>query len=161
MRPLFLRDGSLLLGQTGRGWQAKGGKVASLQHVRWDGKTIAPGITGMLATPTGFRIDLAQPLAATVTESNLRAALTLESWTYRDAPDYGSDELDLRPEVITALTLSKDRKAISIVLASREQSKVHPQQTGRVYYAKLAAKTLFDANAPEQLEAYYTLHRFP
>lgn len=30
MRPLFLPDGSLLLGQTGRGWQAKGGHVASL-----------------------------------------------------------------------------------------------------------------------------------
>ena len=29
MRPVFLPDGSLLLGQTGRGWQAKGGKVAS------------------------------------------------------------------------------------------------------------------------------------
>ena len=42
MRPVFLPDGSLLLGQTGRGWQAKGGKVASLQHVRWDGKTVAP-----------------------------------------------------------------------------------------------------------------------
>jgi hypothetical protein len=51
MRPLFLSDGSLLLGQTGRGWQAKGGKVASLQHVRWDGKTVAPAITSMLATP--------------------------------------------------------------------------------------------------------------
>ena len=44
MRPVFLPDGSLLLGQTGRGWQAKGGKVASLQHVRWDGKTVAPAI---------------------------------------------------------------------------------------------------------------------
>ena len=26
MRPLLLPDGSLLLGQTGRGWQAKGGR---------------------------------------------------------------------------------------------------------------------------------------
>ena len=86
---------------------------------------------------------------------------TIESWTYRDAPEYGSDELDARPEVMASLALSADRKAISIVLAAREQTRVHPQQTGRVYYAKLAAKTLFDANAPEQLEAYYTLHRFP
>lgn len=161
MRPLFLRDGSLLLGQTGRGWQAKGGKVASLQHVRWDGKTIAPGIAAMLATPTGFRIELTQPLATRVTEGNLRAALALESWTFRDAPDYGSDELDLRSEVISGITLSADRKTISIVLGSLTQSKVHPQQTGRVYHAKLAAKTLFDASAPEQLDAYYTLHRFP
>jgi hypothetical protein len=157
MRPLFLRDGSLLLGQTGRGWQAKGGKVASLQHVRWDGKTIAPGITAMFATPTGFRIELTQPLATRVSETNLRAALTLESWTYRDAPDYGSDELDLRSEELPKLTLSADRKTILMDLASLTQTRVHPQQTGRVYHAKLAAKTLFDSNAPEQLEAYYTL----
>lgn len=161
MRPVFLRDGSLLLGQTGRGWQAKGGKVASLQHVRWDGKTIAPGITAMLATPTGFRIDLTQPLAASVTESDLRRALTLESWTYRDAPEYGSDELDRRLEQAISLRLSADRKAIEIVLASLAQTKVHPQQTGRVYHAKLATPTLFDTTAPEQLDAYYTLHRFP
>jgi hypothetical protein len=161
MRPVFLRDGSLLLGQTGRGWQAKGGKVASLQHVRWDGKTIAPGIKAMLATPTGFRIELTRPLATHVTDSSLRSALTLESWTYRDAPDYGSDELDPRSEGMPGLTLSADRKTISIDLASLTHSQVHPQQTGRVYHAKLAAKTLFEANAPEQLDAYYTLHRFP
>jgi hypothetical protein len=150
-----------LLGQTGRGWEAKGGKVASLQHVRWDGKTIAPGITTMLATATGFRIELTQPLATHVTESSLRAALTLESWTYRDAPDYGSDELDLRSETVPALTLSADRKSISIVLGTLAQTQVHPQQTGRVYHAKLAAKTLFESSVPDQLDAYYTLHRFP
>jgi mono/diheme cytochrome c family protein len=161
MRPVFLRDGSLLLGQTGRGWQAKGGKVASLQHVRWDGKTIAPGITAMLATPTGFRIDLTQPLASSATQSSLHQALTLESWTYRDAPDYGSDELDHRSEAMTTVTLSADRKTISIVLASLARKEIHPQQTGRVYHAKLATQTLFDANAPQQLEAYYTLHEFP
>lgn len=161
MRPVFLRDGSLLLGQTGRGWQAKGGKVASLQHVRWDGKTIAPGITTMLATAKGFRIELTQSLASHVTESSLRTALTLESWTYRDAPDYGSDELDLHAEAMQAVTLSADRKSISIVLASLAQTQVHPQQTARVYHAKLAAKALFETNAAEHLDAYYTLHRFP
>ena len=96
-----------------------------------------------------------------MTDSGLRRALTLESWTYRDAPDYGCDELGLRSEQMSSLTLSADRKTISITLASLAQDKVHSQQTGRVYHAKLAAKTLFDANAPEQLDAYYTLHRFP
>jgi len=100
MRPLFLRDGSLLLGQTGRGWQAKGGKIASLQHVRWDGKTIAPQIKSMSATANGFTIELTQPLASHITEDALRAAILLESWTYRDAPDYGSDELDLKQKRI-------------------------------------------------------------
>src|SRR6186713_520658 len=118
MRPVFLPDGSLLLGQTGRGWQAKGGKVAALQHVVWDGKTVAPQIVAMIATPVGFRIDLTQPLASSVNEATLSSALSLESWTYRDAPDYGSDELDLHPETTSAITIGADRKSISITLTS-------------------------------------------
>lgn len=161
MRPLFLRDGSLLLGQTGRGWQAKGGKIASLQHVRWDGKTIAPAIAAVLAIPGGLRIDLTQPLTAAASDTSLRSALALESWTYRDAPDYGSDELDLHAEGIASIELSADRKAISVKLASIEQKQVHPHQTGRVYHLALSTVNLFGANAPEQLQAYYTLHRFP
>ena len=96
-----------------------------------------------------------------LSESSLRAALTLESWTYRDAPEYGSDELDLRSEAMPGIAVSADRKTISIVLGTLAQSQVHPQQTGRVYHAKLAAKTLFDSNASEQMDAYYTLHQFP
>ena len=107
MRPVFLPDGSLLLGQTGRGWQAKGGKVAALQHVTWDGKTVAPQIVAMIATPEGFRIDLTQPLGDGVSEAILRSALSLESWTYRDAPDYGSPELDLHDEGTTALVIAR------------------------------------------------------
>ena len=161
MRPVFLDDGSLLLGQTGRGWQAKGGKVAALQHVTWDGKTVAPQILAMVATPTGFRVDLTQPLGNGVSEAILRTALSMESWVYRDAPDYGSPELDLHGEDTTALVVSADRKSISVTLASIEQKTVHPRQTGRIYHLKLASGTLFDANAPAELNAYYTLHTFP
>src|SRR5690606_39957110 len=32
MRPVFLRDGSLLLGQTGRGWKAKCVKIVSVEE---------------------------------------------------------------------------------------------------------------------------------
>src|SRR5690606_28697248 len=109
------------------------------------GKTIAPLIKAMTATAAGFRIDLTQPLASSVSDKSVRGALTLESWTYRDAPDYGSDELDLHPESIKALTLSRDRKSISVALSSLEQKKVHPQQTARVYHPRLHAKALFEA----------------
>ena len=161
MRPVFLPDGSLLLGQTGRGWQAKGGKVASLQHVRWDGKTVAPQILDMRAIAGGFRLNLTQPLGNGVSEAILKSALSLESWTYRDAPDYGSPELDLHGEDTTAIIIGKDRKSIEITLASTEQKNVHPRQIARVYHVKLASQTLFDANAPAELNAYYTLRLFP
>jgi hypothetical protein len=160
MRPVFLRDGSLLLGQTGRGWQARGGKVASLQHVRWDRKTVAPAIVAMVATRTGFRLDLTQPLGSGITDSALGAATKLESWVYRDAPDYGSPELDLRNEA-AALRIGTDRKSIHFDLTSLEQPKVHPHQTARVYHVRLASAALFDAHAPAELHAYYSLYAFP
>lgn len=160
MRPLFLKDGSLLLGQTGRGWQAKGGKVASLQHVRWDGKTVAPGIVSLQTTATGFRVDLTQPLAGGVSENLLQSALSFESWTYRDAPDYGSPELDLRNDAITRIVIAKDRRSVAIDLVSVEIPKVHPVQTPRIYHVKLASATLFDENAPAQLDAYATVRKF-
>jgi mono/diheme cytochrome c family protein len=160
MRPVFMPDGSLLLGQTGRGWQAKGGKVASLQHVRWDGKTVEPAIIAMSATRDGFKLLLTQPLGGGVNASLLRSALSLESWTYRDAPDYGSPEIDTRNEDTTSIAVSPDRKTMYITLATTEQPKVHPQQTARIYHLKLTSRTLFDAPAPQQLDAYYTLKRF-
>lgn len=161
MRPLFLKDGSLLLGQTGRGWQAKGGHVASLQRIKWDGKTIAPAIHEMLATTTGFRLQLTQPLAAQVTGDAIKSLLLLESWVYRDAADYGSDELDLHQEKISTLRISANRKSIDIDLASLAQAKVHPQQTARVYHVGLTSKGLFAKDAPEKMDAYYTLYQFP
>jgi hypothetical protein len=160
MRPLFLSDGSLLLGQTGRGWQAKGGRIASLQHVRWDGKTVAPAILAMTSTRAGFRIDFTQPLGNGVSESLLRSALTLESWTYRDAPDYGSPELATREEALSALKISADRKSLELTLATLEQPQAHPRQTARVYHVKIASQTFFDAAAPAHLDAWYTLKRF-
>jgi len=129
--------------------------------VRWDGKTVAPEIVAMSATPTGFRLDFTQPLGDGVSANILAAALTVESWTYRDAPDYGSPELDLHNEGTRALKVSPDRKSLSIELASLEQNKVHPHQTPRIYHVKLASQTLFDADAPAQLESYYTLRKFP
>lgn len=161
MRPLFLPDNSLLLGQTGRGWQAKGGHVASLQRIFWDGKTIAPAILQMLATPSGFALELTQPIDDKITADDLKSLVMLQSWVYRDAPDYGSDELDVTQETIKLVSLSTDRKTVSVDLASLVQKQVHPQQTARVYHAQLKTQTLFEKNAPEKMDAYYTLYKFP
>jgi hypothetical protein len=92
----------------------------------------------------------------------LKSALSLESWTYRDAPDYGSPELDMRKDGIASIAIAPDRKSVEIALASTEvPGNVHPRQLARVYHAKLASQTLFDANAPAELNAYYTLYAFP
>jgi mono/diheme cytochrome c family protein len=160
MRPVFLPDGSLLLGQTGRGWQAKGGNVASLQHVRWDGKTVAPAILHVSAVAGGFELTFTAPVPATLTDADMAAALAIKSWTYRDAPDYGSPELDEHPEGVTTVALNADRTVLRVALAKTEQPVVHPQQTARVYQLTVDGKKLWNEAGPG-LEAFYTLYAFP
>jgi hypothetical protein len=159
MRPLFLPDGSLLLGQTGRGWQAKGGKVASLQRLVWDGKTMPVAIEKVSATAKGFSLGLTVPLPDNIEGPSLRKALGIKSWTYRDAPDYGSPELDEHAEETSAVEISADRKTVNVALAKLEQPTVHPDQTARVYQLSLAGKDIFGADTPG-LTAFYTLYQF-
>lgn len=159
MRPVFLPDGSLLLGQTGRGWQAKGGHVASLQRVMWDGKTASQDIYNVRATAKGFAIILTQPLAANIEDVSLAEALAIRSWVYRDAPDYGSPVLGERDEVVQSISLSEDRKTIWVTLDTIEQPQVHPEQTARVYHLQL--KNLRTPDAQNVLRAFYTLYEFP
>lgn len=158
MRPVFLADGSLLMGQTGRGWSAKGGHVASLQRLIWDGKTKYLDLYNVKATAQGFQLLFTQPLPASVTEADLKAALSINSWAYRDAPNYGSDMLDRRGEEITVVQLAEDRKSLTLSLANLEQPSVHPQQTARVYHLHL---TLPNMQLAKPINAYYTLYQFP
>ncbi len=162
MRPVFLPDGSLLLGQTGRGWQAKGGKVSSLQRIVWDGATVAPAIANVHAIEVGFRVELTQPLPAGLTDVEIAAALKLESWVYRDAPDYGSDELDSHDEEITQFQLNDARDSVTLVLGTTVQPVVHETQTARVYHLTLDGAALWGESAAKEpgLEAYYTLYTF-
>lgn len=160
MRPVFLPDGSLLLGQTGRGWQAKGGRVASLQRLVWDGKTTPPTLHHITAIPGGFEVFFTVPVPTTMKDPDLAAALAIKSWVYRDAPDYGSPELDEHAEPVTRVELSADRKSLRLSLEKTEQPRVHPQQTARVYHLKFDGKTVFGANGPG-FEAFYTLYEFP
>ena len=113
----------MLLGQTGRGWQAKGGKVASLQHVRWDGKTVAPQIVAMLATPTGFRVDFTQPLGNGVSDEILQLGVVAGVVDVSRCAGLRLARAGSARRGTTRVDrVSADRKSISVTLASTEQT---------------------------------------
>ncbi len=72
MRPCFLPDGSMLIGQTGRGWYATGGFPSGLQQIVWDGKTVPADILRVVSKPDGFDVHLTQPLDKKTTARQLR-----------------------------------------------------------------------------------------
>lgn len=160
MRPVFLPDGSLLLGQTGRGWTAKGGNQAALQRVIHDGKTLAADISGISATPTGYEIRFTQPINTAINTDQLKKALTVKSWFYTNRAEYGSPRHEQRDEVIASVSLSADRKSLQIDLNDFGNG---DKWTGRLYHLQFNEAAPLFGNLPvwKTLEGFYTLNAIP
>jgi hypothetical protein len=160
MRPCFLPDGSLLLGQTGRGWRANGGKEASLQRIIADPSVTAADLKSIETTKNGFTLHFTTPLAAAVTPEGLLPKIQIDSWTYTDAVTYGSGENEKRKNAIASLSISSDRKSASLVLPEFATSASMLHRIHRLTVDDAAA--LFaPAVARPQLEAYQTVHAIP
>ncbi|WP_341938877.1 family 16 glycoside hydrolase [Marinimicrobium sp. C2-29] len=161
MRPVFLPDGSLLLGQTGRGWQAKGGHVAAMQRLVWEGEEPPLAIERVTATEKGFAVCFTRALPESIGVDELSESLALNSWTYRDAPDYGSERLGERPEAVANLRLDEPRRTLVVTLEDTEVPEVHPQQTARVYHLVFEGEAITAEHGEVPMSAFYTLHHFP
>lgn len=160
MRPAFLPDGSLLLGQTGRGWNARGGNPAALQRVIYDGKTVAADISKITTTSTGYEMHFTQPIDTKVTPDQLKQALGVKSWFYTNLAEYGSPRHDIRDETITSVTLSVDRKSLQIDFDGFGKG---DKWMDRIYHIQLKeAPSLFGEKPVwKLLEAYHTLRAIP
>ncbi|QTN31105.1 c-type cytochrome [Akkermansiaceae bacterium] len=160
MRPAFLPDGSLLLGQTGRGWGARGGSPAALQQVVFDGKTFAADISRVTSSPTGFTVHFTRPVADGVGEADLQKALQATSWFYTNLSDYGSPEHDKRDETVASVKLAADRSSVSLDLADFGKG---DKWLDRIYHIRItpAAPLFGDAPAWGMLESYFTLRAIP
>jgi hypothetical protein len=160
MRPVFLPDGSLLVGQTGRGWGAYGGQQASLQRIIYDGKTVAADIHHVNAAKSGFLMHFTQPIASGVKEEELAGALKVQSWFYTNTGRYGSPEHGKRDDVIERVRLNADRKSALVIVKDFGDG---DQWLDRIYYIHLPqTKQLFgDAPVKGSLGSYFTLRAIP
>jgi hypothetical protein len=160
MRPVFLPDGSLLIGQTGRGWSAKGGSQDRLQRITYDGKTIPADFLRVTADRNGFKVELTQPLAATVSEADLASAWKATTWFYTDGLPYGSPEHERRDVKVVSATISKDRRTVTLGL---EGFGTEGRWVDRIYHLRIEdTGTLFaPATAWKKLECYHTLRAIP
>jgi hypothetical protein len=160
MRPCFLPDGSLLLGQTGRGWRANGGKEASLQQIIHDPSITAAEILSIQTRKTGFTVNFTAPLAASVTPESLLSKIQLDSWTYTDAVTYGSGENQKSKGSVSSLVISKDRKSVALEIPefSTPEAIVH-----RIHRLQILEAPAFFAPvvARPVLDAYQTVHALP
>jgi Cytochrome c len=160
MRPCFLHDGSLLLGQTGRGWGATGGQLDSLQQVVWDGTSLPADILTVKVSASGFDLHFTRPLEPGAAPDAILAKLAVRSWFYLDTPQYGSPEHDPREHKVAGVDISDDRRVLRVALDGFGKD---GPWIDRVYDIILNdAPGFFAEGAPwSTLEAYYTVRAIP
>jgi glucose/arabinose dehydrogenase len=149
-RLAFAPDGSLYAGQTNRGWGSLGGKPYGLQRLVWTG-AVPFEIHSMKLTKEGFDLTFTKPLDPATAEKP--TAYSLQSFTHYYWGTYGSPEVDRRAEKVRAVTVSPDRRKVSLAVSGF--------RPGRVYELHLEGVKSADGDAVLHPEAYYTLNDLP
>ncbi len=146
----FLPDGSLLVGESNRGWNSQGTRSFGLERIRWNGK-MPFEIEKMEAKSDGFLLTFTQPvdevMAANV--SNYK----MSSYTYLYHQKYGGDEIDAKTVQITKVTVEGQGKKVRLICGNLREGYVHELHVESIKSA--SGKFL------EHGQAYYTLNHLP
>jgi len=146
-RLAFAPDGSLLVGETNRGWGSIGGKPWGLQRIAYTG-TLPFEIHHIALTKDGFDLTFTKPLDANSIEKLTN--ISIGSFTYIYHSTYGSPEVDKRAENVTSAKLSADGRTLSVAGPVLKK--------GRVYEFRLEGVKAKDGSNVLHPEAYYTLN---
>ena len=156
MRPCFLADGSMMIGQTGRGWYATGGFGHALQRMVWDGETIPGDILRVASNPHGFEIHFTRPLK----RAGIANSVQVKSWFYTNTAEYGSPEHDVRENAVAATELSGDGLVLLVKLKDFGNGDFW---LDRIYEITLpeTGESFGEYSAWSKLQAYFTLRAIP
>lgn len=143
-------DGSMIVGETNRGWNSTGRTSYGLERLVWTGETPFE-ILSMSAEPDGFTLRFTKPV-----DLESAAALSsyqMSSYTYLYHQDYGSPEIDAIDLDITQAIVSPDRKSVRLIVSGMREIYVHELRATGVKSA--------DGKSLLHSDAYYTLNRIP
>jgi hypothetical protein len=149
-RLVFGPDGSLYAGQTDRGWGSVGGKPYGLQRLVYTG-VLPFDIHSMKLTRHGF--DLTFTKLLDLASAQRPAAYSLQSFTHYYWATYGSPEMDRRAEPVSGVTVSADRRTVSLTVTGLRK--------GRIYELHLDGVKSVDRDPVLHPEGYYTLNELP
>lgn len=118
VRSRFDRDGSLVVGQTGRGWGSRGKALYGLQRIVWDQRTVPFAIESVGLLSKGFRVRFTKPVKSPVNSESEISAESFEvvRWRYRYQPQYGSKKFDRAVVPVTAVEVGAKGRAVDLSL---------------------------------------------
>ena len=154
------RDNSLWVGQTGRGWWAKGGNLTGLQRIVWDNETVPQSMHSISVRQDGFVVRFTQAVPPEQRPSFDK--LSLSSWYYIEDASYGSKERGMREESVKHLAWSDNGQALHIKLAQFGlDERADVTHTSRIYELDLSNTDFANELDSFQSKAWYTLNAIP
>jgi hypothetical protein len=142
-------DGSMIVGETNRGWGSVGPREFGLERLVWTGK-MPFEIYNMELTPDGFDLTFTEPLDTASASNPANYAMTTFRYIYQES--YGSPEVDKTIATVKSATVSEDRKKVHIVVDGLQEGAIHELHIPNVHSA--------DGKPALHPEAYYTLWQF-
>jgi cytochrome c551/c552 len=151
VRLAWLADGSLITGETNRGWGSAGEATMGLQRLIWNNH-IPFEMRAIRAMPDGFEIEFTKPADKKTAED--LASYSLESFTYKYQGVYGSPPVGNLKCKLTGVRLSPDGLKARIVVANLRKNFIHTITLEGVR----DRESFFNLVHPT---AYYTLNNIP
>jgi glucose/arabinose dehydrogenase len=149
-RLAFAPDGSLLVGQTNRGWGSLGGQVQGLERVVFTGK-VPFEVESIHVTKDGW--DLKFTAAVDPERAADPKNWLVESYRYHYWSTYGSPEVDRQQHDVHAMVEADDPTRLRLAVDGR--------QTGKVYHLRMTGLRSVSGEALAHPDAYYTLNALP
>lgn len=149
-RLAFAPDGSLIVGETNRGWGSLGGQTQGVERVVFTGE-VPFEVQSMSATSNGWDLRFTRPL----NEAAARDAknFVLQSYRYHHWDTYGSPEIDRRQHEAQVEVDESNPTRVRLIVPGRD--------VGRVYHLKMAGLRSQAGDALANQDAYYTLNAIP
>ncbi len=142
--------GVLFVGGSNRGWASRGSKPFTFERVKWTGKTPFE-IQTMKANTDGFTLTFTEAVDASTAGNP--ASYGMDAFTYVYQAEYGSPEVDQSKPVITAATVSADKKSVRL--------KVDGLVRGEIHHLTAKGVNSGSGQALWHPEAWYTLNEIP
>lgn len=151
VRLAWLPDGSLIAGETNRGWGSAGEETMGLQRLVWNDK-IPFEMRAIRAMPDGFEIEFTKAVDKKLAED--LASYSVESFTYKYQGVYGSPPVGSLKCKVTGVKVSDDGLKVRVVVGNLRKNFIHTITLDgvldRAHHLNLVHPT-----------AYYTLNNIP
>ena len=146
----FLPNGSMVVGESNRGWNSLGTRSFGLERLSWTG-AVPFEAQKMEALPQGFRLTFTKPVDAD--SAGRSESYVMSSYTYIYQSRYGGEEVETENVTIESVEISDDM--FSAVLTCKNL------REGYVHELHLAGVRSGEGERLLHSEAFYTLNRIP